>query len=204
MNKIIVLLVSIFCFVGCVSMSSLQTARTTPKDTSQQSVGGGVYNSKMDVGASTVETNLPYFEYSYRHGFTNDLDVGLKLTFIGAYAADAKYQIYTNDKFAFSAGAGLGYMSYKVSAGGEDQEVKFLDVMVPIYLSYDFNPGFTLYTSPKYIMRQVSGSTTENEGITGLTFGTKIGEKSGVFAEATVIKGKDNSAMTQYNISYFW
>ena len=193
-----------FGFLGCVSMSSLQTARTLAKDTSQNSIGGGVYKSKTNVGTEKVETNLPYLEYSYRRGFTDNLDAGLKLTFIGAYSADTKYQIYTNDKFAFSAGAGLGYMSYKVSAGAEDQEVKFLDLMLPVYLSYDFTPGFTLYTSPKYIMRKITGSTTSNEGITGLTVGTKIGEKSGVFVEATVIKGKDDTAMTQYNISYFW
>ena len=204
MKKTIFLILTSFAFAGCVSMSSLQTARTTPKDTSQKSVGGGVYNSKMDIGTTQSETSLPYLEYSYRRGFTNDLDAGFKITFIGAYAADAKYQIYTNDKLAFSAGAGLGYMSYKVSGGGEDQEVKFLDIMLPLYLSYDFTPSFTLYTSPKYIVRQISGSTTASEGITGVTVGTKIGEKSGVFLEATIIKGKDNTAMTQYNVSYFW
>lgn len=202
--KKLILLIASFNFVGCVSMSSLQTARTTPKDTSQQSFGGGVYNSKMNVGTVKSETSLPYFEYSHRYGFTDDLDAGFKLTFIGAYSADAKYQIYTNNKLALAAGAGFGYMSYKVSAGTDDQDVKFLDIMLPLYLSYDFTPGFTLYTSPKYIMRKISGSTSESDGITGLTVGTKIGEKSGVFVEATVIKGKGDTAVTQYNISYFW
>ena len=204
MKKIIILIATSFGFAGCVSMSSLQTARTTPIGTTQQSVGGGVYNSKMDIGTTKSETSLPYLEYSYRHGFTNDFDAGFKITFIGAYAADGKYQIYTNDKFAFSAGAGLGYMSYKVSGGAEDQEVKFLDVMLPLYLSYDFTPSFTLYTSPKYIARNISGTKTGSEGITGLTVGTKIGEKSGVFLEATMIKGKGDTAITQYNVSYFW
>lgn len=204
MKKLSLLLSLLFWFAGCVSMSSLQTARTIPQGATQQTVGGGVYNSKMNVGAVQSETNLPYIEYSYRHGFTNDFDAGFKITFIGAYAADAKYQIYTNDKLAFSAGAGLGYMSYKVSAGADDQEVKFLDLQVPLYLSYDFTPGFTLYTSPKYILRKISGSTTDSEGITGLTLGTKIGEKSGVFIEATLLKGKSDTATTQYNISYFW
>ena len=83
-------------------------------------------------------------------------------------------------------------------------EVKFLDIMLPLYLSYDFSPSFTVYTSPKYISRQVSGASSKSEGITGLTLGAKIGEKSGVYAEATLIKGEDNQSMTQYNLSYFW
>lgn len=204
MKNVILLLLAPLAFVSCVSMSSLQTARTLDKDTSQQSFGGGIYNSKMDVGDTQVETNLPYVEYSYRRGFTENFDGGFKLTFIGAYSADAKYQIFANDKFAFSAGAGLGYLSYKISSGNQDQEIKFIDFALPLYLSYDFTPSFTVYTSPKIIRRQISGADKDSENITGLTLGTKIGEKSGVYAEATLIKGEGDTTMTQYNLSYFW
>ena len=185
-------------------MSSVQTARTLPAAETQQSFGGGVYNSTMKVGETDVETNLPYLEYSYRRGFTDKFDAGLKLTFIGAYSADGKYQFYADDKWAFSAGAGLGYMSYKVTAGNNEEDVKFLDLMLPLYLSYDVSPSFSIYTSPKFISRQISGASSKSEGITGLTLGTKIGEKSGVYAEATLIKGQDSQTMTQYNLSYFW
>lgn len=195
---------SLLTATGCVSMSSLQTARTLEEGQTQQSFGGGVYNSKSKIGEVETDTNLPYVEYAYRRGFAKDFDAGLKLTFLGAYGIDGKYQIYADQNWAFSAGLGLGYLSYKVSAGGEDQEVKYIDVMLPLYLSYDVSPGFSVYTSPKYISRNVSGSSSGTEGVTGLTLGAKIGEKSGVYLEATMIKGKDTNQITQYNVSYFW
>jgi hypothetical protein len=200
----IILAVLFYISMGCVSMSSIQTARTLPAETSQQSVGGGVYNSEMTIGDNTVTTNLPYIEYSYRRGLTENWDAGLKLTFIGAYAADTKYQIFANDQWAFSAGAGLGYMSYKISSGGSDEEVKFIDIMLPFYLSYDISKSWAVYLSPKYISRQQSGASSGSDGITGLTIGTKIGEKSGVYAETSLIKSSSGDMLTQYNLSYFW
>lgn len=197
-------LLSMLATSACVSMSSLQTARTLDEGQSQQTVGGGVYNSKETIGTIEYETNLPYIEYSYRRGFKKDLDAGLKLTFVGAYAADIKYQLIDGDAWAISTGLGVGYMSYKISSGGQDSTVKFLDFMLPLYVSYDFSKSFSVYMTPKYIHRSISGDASGTDSITGAAIGTKIGEKSGVYLEAAMIKGKNSNSITQYNLSYFW
>ncbi len=188
--------------VGCVSMSSLQTARTLPEGQSQQSFGGGVYQSKMGEGENTVEANLPYVEYTYRRGLTNNIDWGAKVA-LGSYGADLKYNFISGDQFALAAGLGLGYSSYKISSGGADNEYTYLDIHVPLYLSYDISKSFVVYASPKFVQRNGSGSA-ESVGLTGLTIGTKLGEKSGVYAEATMFKGDSSDQVTQYNLSYFW
>ena len=190
--------------VGCVSMSTLQTARTLAPDQTQQSFGGGVYNSKISSGGTTVDTNLPYMEYAIRHGFAKDLDAGLKLTIIGAYQGDVKYQLLEANNFVMAIGAGLSYMEYKISSGGQDTTVKYIDAVLPLYLSYDFTPSFALYFSPKYIHQTATGEKSGSEGLYGAGIGTKIGEKNGVYLEAAVIKGKDDTSITQYNASYFW
>lgn len=206
MNKIIILaaLMSAGFLSGCVSMSSLQTARTLKDGESRQTFGGGVFNSKSKIGTLEFESNLPYVEYSYRRGFGENFDAGLKLTLIGAYAADAKYQVYAAEKFAMSVGAGLGYMSYETKSGDVESKVNYIDVILPVYFSYDFTPGFSLYAAPKYVHRSASGDATGSDSIVGAAVGTKIGEKSGVFIEAAMVKGKDENSITQYNISYFW
>jgi hypothetical protein len=190
--------------VGCVSMSTLQTARTLAPDQSQQSFGGGVYNSKLKSGSVTLDSNLPYMEYAYRRGFFKDFDAGLKLTIIGAYQADVKYQLLDANNFVLAVGGGLAYMEYKVSSGGTDTNVKYIDAILPLYMSYDFNSSFAMYLSPKYILRSATGDVKGNESLVGVGIGTKIGEKKGVYLEAAVIKGKDDNSITQYNASYFW
>ena len=190
--------------LGCVSMSTLQTARTLEPNQTQQSFGGGVYNSKIESGGSSIETNLPYMEYSIRHGFLKDLDAGLKLTIVGAYQADMKYQLLESSHFVMSVGAGLAYMEYKITSGQQDTKVKYIDAIVPFYLSYDFNPSFSLYMSPKYILRTASGDTSGTENLYGAGLGTKIGEKNGIYLEAAIIKGQSDTSITQYNFSYFW
>ncbi len=189
---------------GCVSMSTLQTARTLEEGQTQQTFGGGTYQSKTKDAGVDIETNLPYLEYSYRMGLKKDIDLGLKLTLIGSYAADVKYQFYNSESFAASTGLGLGYMSYKITSGSTEKEVQYIDVMVPLYLSYDFSKSFAVYMSPKFIYRSASGDASGSDQIKGLGIGTKIGEKSGVYLEAAMMKGNDNQEVMQYNASYFW
>ncbi len=202
------LLTLLILFTGlqtaCVSMSSLQTARTLEEGQTQNTFGGGVYQSKDTINDIEYESNLPYLEYSYRHGIIKNLDGGLKVTFIGAYSGDIKYQLVNGEQWALSTGLGLGYMSYKIKSGDQESTVKFLDWMVPLYLSYDIAKSWSLYMTPKYIYRSISGDSSGSDNITGLALGTKIGELSGVYLEAAMVKGKDSNAITQYNISYFW
>lgn len=198
-----------FLFLGsvlsaCTSVSTLQTAKTLGSGQNEQTFGGGIYQSKTKSGDVELESNIPYLEYTFRHGFYENLDAGLKVAFVGGYSADFKYQFYKDDRLNISTGFGLSYLEYKIKSGDVETEVKSVDALAPLYISYDLNSSWVLYTSPKYILRSSIGDIKGSEGLFGVTGGVKIGEKNGVYAEATLLKGRTSETTAQYNVSFFW
>lgn len=202
-------LVFVVTQTGCVSMSSLQTAETLKKGQKQQTFGGGTYNSEEVVDNNTVKKDVPYLEYSYREGLSDNVDAGLKLTIIGSAAADVKYRLIDGDAFDFSVGAGVGYFNLKTGSGETEVENTSIDLMVPIYASYRFNESWAAYLTPRYVHRMTSysgaasGSTSASLG--GGAAGVKIGNTWGVYLEAAYQKALDGDFdLMQYNVSLFW
>jgi hypothetical protein len=191
---------------GCVSMSSLQTARTLEKNKSQQTLGGGLYTSESLVDDKDLgRISLPYLEYSYRQGLSDKIDAGIKITNSFTLMADGKYQLVDGEQFALAAGLGVGYFSVSQTSGDEKFESTLIDVMVPLYLSYDVTKSFTPYLSPKYIARFVSGTESSTNSLWGATAGAKIGDQSGAYVEATYLtRPGSNFSTLQYNVSFFW
>lgn len=195
--------------VACVSMSSLQTAETLEKGKTQSTFGGGYYSSEETSNNTALSTKLPYFEYSYREGLADNLDGGIKLTIIGSAAADLKYRLHKGEKFNFSVGGGLGYMSVKSSAGSTDVENTIIDFMVPVYASYRFDPSWAAYLTPRYVLRMNSqsgaSSGTSTASLAGGAAGVKIGHSWGAYLEAAYQKQLGSSfSLMQYNVSLFW
>lgn len=203
-----------FGLSACVSMSSLQTARTLKPGEAQWTAGGGTYNSGdiTDALSDTKgdELSIPFMEVSYRQGLTKDWDFGLKTTF-ASVNADAKYALIQGDKFAMATGAGLNYFSIESKVGVGTTETKFkttvYDLMVPLMLSYDFSKSVSLYGGPKFISRFISGSGKNgNVNMAGGTGGLKIGETWGAYLEGSYYKtlGKNPFDGTQFNVAIFW
>lgn len=193
---------------ACASMSTLQTARTLKPGEAQSTFGGGVFQSSeigSTDGSASAKFQLPYLEYTYRQGLSDKVDAGLKVTLIGTLSLDAKYSLYAGEKFAAAVGAGAGYMSYSTGSGEQKNEYKIIDLMVPVILSYDFTPKFSIYTSPRYLQRSISGASSSSTGFAGAAVGLKMGQTSGAFIEVASYKDtKSSDGMTQANVSWFW
>jgi hypothetical protein len=201
---------------ACINMSSLQTAETLKPNTSRVIIGGGYYQSPAvlagletneDEEAETLdsefeELKVPYLEVGARYGLMEDLEVGAKLTLIGTIAADGKYRFYESGAVSLAAGLGLGYVDIESSAGSGETESKaksrIIDVMLPLYASYRVSEMFALYTSPKYVYRNISTSSTVGEGelkteesdssglsLLGGTLGFMVGSSWGLALETT-------------------
>jgi hypothetical protein len=181
---------------GCASMSTMQTARTNDKGQFTGFFGGGAVNSDLALGElDTISISAPFLEVGGRYGVSDKLDVGLKLAIIGTAVADAKYQFLgtKESKFAGSIGLGLGYLS----VSSDDSKSKIFDVMTPAYFSYHPNDWFSLYTSPRYVLRinsyttetDATGSSTSNwYGVTG---GMRIGRKFAFLGEYSYFKNDE-------------
>ncbi|MBI2061507.1 MAG: hypothetical protein HYT87_17340 [Nitrospirae bacterium] len=163
---------------GCASMSALQTARTLPQG--QVVVVGaagvtGVHVESSDPGAGDEDFVLPVVESMARLGVWPGLDVGLKY-FVGGILADAKYQFHGREPASdtgLAAGFGVDYSG---------RDVNWWDLYFPIYASYDPSEWFSVYGSPRYVLRLAD--TLGNHHLLGAVGGIAMGKEKRVFIEA--------------------
>jgi hypothetical protein len=204
LRNLFVALGLLFLASGCVSLSTLQTARTLPPDKEEHSIGGGLYSS-TPLSGSDAKLESSFFEYAFRRGFSEKIDYGLRLTIIGTAFVDAKYNLINDEKFAMAVGGGIGYMGISSGEGSNKSEVQIYDFNLPLYLSYDITPSVSLYGAPKVIFRYVSGGDIQSQALLAATAGIKLGTDKGVMLEATAVQesGKAFSG-SQFNGVFFW
>ena len=195
---------------ACVSMQSLQTAEVLKSGSTEQTVGGGLFNGDAlggIVGASKVSG--PVFIYTYRRGFAEDWDFGLQVT-SGTYGGDVKYRLLDNGQFKMATALGLNYasVSTSVTVGGIESKttVSAYDLYVPLIMSYAFSKDFTGYFSPRYGLRMLSGNAgSSSVGLVGANVGFKWGQTKGVYVEAGYQKQLTGEfSALQYNAAFFW
>ncbi len=206
-KKILLLAVLAASVTHCASVSTLQTGRVLEKGENSHSFGLSLYSSDDFIGGDDI-SGLPVFEYAYRRGMWDDIDVGIKIAIIGTAVLDMKYNLVNGEKFALATGAGLGYLSFTSTSNGQDQESTILDFIVPLYASYDLGEKFTVYGAAKYLLRTITadGVVDAEDGSLGVgSLGIQWGRKSGVFLEGTMMAGLDNDfSGTQLSGSYFF
>jgi len=224
-------------FTGCLSMTSLQTAKTMPRNTSQLQGAIGVYNSPtLDEEVDGDNIRALFLEAGFRYGYRDNLEVGGKMTIAipPSFAADMKYNLINREKFALAIGAGVGFMNYDFTGEGfisssdsettvsvidDDDEatIFMLDVVIPLYISYDVTESFALYTSPKYISRRskktstINGVKTKTDkelDLVGAAVGVRLGSKWGIFLEGTFMSWDDpdtnmDQDLNQYTVALF-
>lgn len=194
--KALVLLVVV---TGCVNMSTLQTAKTLAPNKQQILVGGGYYASpQLDKAASSstgtdTQLKLPYMELGYRRGVIEHLDLGAKVTVPGTAGVDAKYQLVDGGKFAVAAGLGAYYLSIESGDGMDKTSSKVVDLIVPVYVSYDIASPLAVYASPKYALRIAQsqdsmGSSSGLGQLVGATGGLRLGSRAGLYLETTYMR----------------
>ena len=200
-----------FLLTSCASMSTLQTARTTEKN---EFVGGfsggavhydtGVQQIQDSTSTKTYILNMPFVEGYARYGITDKLDMGAKLTIIGTFLVDAKYQFLGNgeSKIAGSAGLGLGTLTMKIG----DYTNKIKDIHAPFYFSFHPAKWIGLYVSPRYVYRINSsddGKTKRNFASSwyGATGGVRLGNKAALFIEYSYFGNSETpQPFTQFTV----
>jgi hypothetical protein len=209
--------ISLLCMIaltalatGCVNMSTLQTARTIPVDEIEVVTGGGYYMSpNLSESSSSDQSSdgdldplgLPYIEVAGRIGIAEYLDLGLKITLPGTIAFDVKYQLVDLDGLAMAAGFGLGYLHLGSGSDDSSSSADIIDIMVPLYISYHFNESFTVYGSPKYVMRLNLGSDSDPAQLLGAGGGLRIGNQVGVYLEATYMVDLADTEFSMVQVS---
>lgn len=206
MKKIILLFGLQFFIAHCASVSTLQTARVLDEGDAYHSVGMAFYSSDDFLGGEKI--SLPLLEYSYRRGVWKDIDVGFKLALIGSASVDAKYRLIDGEQWALSTGIGLGYLSFESSFGDVKQQSTLVDIILPLYLSYDVSKMATVYSAAKLMYRSISGSqgiVSGDGSILASTLGFKWGDRAGVFIEGSLLTGLEESFNgSQFSGAYFF
>lgn len=196
MKKYLVLFVLLLtCLsISCVGLSTFQTADTLREGESRTYYGGGYYTSpslnKIIEEISTAEDiKVPFLEVGYRRGIREKLDVGAKLAIIGSAVIDAKYHLIDETNYDISMGAGLGYFSMSSGSGDDEVKTTAIDLIIPVYASYQLSNWIHPYVSPKIIIRNVKsddGSKTSPMG--GATLGIMLGENTRFALEGSYLK----------------
>jgi hypothetical protein len=126
--------------IGCISMSSLQTAEVLPVGEGTIEAGAGFYTSpsinkaiedasKESASTSTTQTgteeeskgiSIPYFEFGYRRGLAEGFEMGIRYTFPGALTLDGKYSLLNREDIDVAIGLGVGYQTFETSSSGSD------------------------------------------------------------------------------------
>lgn len=208
---------------GCMSISAVQTGRTMDPGQVQVQVGGGTIGVTTETRDTTTDAqgnkvsgplisdtaSIPAIELGARLGLTEGLDAGLKLVFPLSLMADVKYQFLDHSRVAGAVGLVAGYQTVTFN----DDELKTLDLVVPLYFSFDLTEWLTAYASPKYFFRSLSSSTGESQitHLAGATGGIKLGRNFGIFLEATRLAvlndtsaGDGMTSLGQFHVALFF
>ncbi|MSQ81788.1 MAG: hypothetical protein EXR77_02595 [Myxococcales bacterium] len=212
---------------GCLNASTLQTARVLPPGDHQAVVGGGMTTFPgAPEGLGKALASLPYGEIAYRIGLLDGIDAGAHATLIGTGGGDVKWQLLDDGQLAVATGLGFGYLqansdskdsaaaSTTSSTAGPTstpskssaQKPTLIDVVVPVYGSYDVGSHLTVYAAAKYLLRALTGggggTVWHNVGGTG---GIKLGDDWGLMIESTFMRNFTESFnVLQFNAAVYW
>ncbi|MBY0369943.1 hypothetical protein K2X33_04600 [bacterium] len=164
---------------GCTSTSAMQTARVVNEGEYRFLLAGGLFQTNALSSTDPDKVYQPYFEGATRFGFAPSWDLGLKVTAPGMVTGDLKAELYTDEAWAFSLGAGVGYLFVKDRGADDYFDQDVIDVLVPLYLSYDFSDAFSAYISPRAVWR----SFKKEYWLLGAAAGVRIGNALGLILE---------------------
>lgn len=150
------------CLSGCSSVSVYQSAKTLPKGMVQAGLGLGAGKAGDKKRIPGFHADLPSVSGDIwaRRGFTDRVDAGLKLSAFGSLTADSRYGLLNEargDKWSLAAGLSFVYTDISTGSGADKDTTEIRDLLVPVYISKDLAPWFTVYGTPRYGRR-----TTKN------------------------------------------
>ena len=131
-------------FTSCASVSTMQTAGTVPEGEIRWAIASTGTGGSGETKASAD----PNFEAAVRYGAAENLDIGLKVNFLGAQAG-VKYQFLRGD-FDLSLGFEAGYQWVRTN-GTEKPSTHVIELHLPLLMEYHFNPYVGLMFGPKLL-----------------------------------------------------
>ena len=157
---------------GCANVSTLQTARVLPEGKIRYYAGAGYLKNQSP--------EIPTLEGGVRLGLGHQAEVSAKYVFPATGGVEGKYQLTDDDHLATAFGAGIFYLG--------QGNLRSLDLVLPLYASYDFSGWFGIYIATKYLSRFYQDSTSLSFAhFGGASLGLRMGERSGLFVEATAL-----------------
>ncbi len=176
---------------SCVSMSSMQTARTLGKGKTELSLGASRVSYDYSLSETDSLSQKAFTgEIDWRYGITDKLDIGGKASILGTSGAYAKYQFLgdQDSKLAASGGAGVGYLTMDLTIGEGENKIKTVDYYVPLNFSYHPKEWIGIYTSPRYTYRttKINDSKASPSHWYGTTTGIRLGKKVAPFIEYSI------------------
>ena len=200
LTLLVVLAVVCTMMSSCVSMTSMQTARTLGAGNKEVAVGGNRVAYEFASEVDTFDAKTVTGEIDVRYGVNDKLDVGLKASIIGTSGAYAKYQFLGDQEsqLAASAGVGLGFLTIESGSGEFETKSRTTDFSIPLFFSYHPNEWIGIYTTPRYTLRNIKNSdNASSESFTshwyGATFGARIGSRVAPFIEYSIFDSADAS-----------
>lgn len=183
---------------SCVSMTSMQTARTLGKGNTEAAIGASRVGYEFVTDVDTFERKSVTGEVDVRYGVIDKLDVGIKVSLIGTSGGYAKYQFLGDEEspIAASAGLGLAFLTIESGEGEFASKSRTTDFSIPLFFSYHPNEWLGIYATPRYTLRNISNSDSgSSESFTshwyGVTTGIRLGKRIAPFFEYSIFNSGD-------------
>ena len=199
MKNVYYLCLAVIFLQSCVSLSGFEEGRSLREEQSSLQVN---FNTMQvsDLASSDDIFNLEYFpnlEVSYKYGFTDKLDLGLKANTFGNVGINAKYQVAGDKSSAFAMALGTEFYSFAF--------LGLFNAHFPLYMSYYPDDKWTFNFAPRYVLQFGSGFSDETiravqyaGGNTGIMYGKK--HKVGIDFGYHRLFGPDSESVGMINI----
>ncbi len=196
---------------GCTNLSTLRTAEPIGEGKSRMHYAAGWLQAEDinaavdDVAMELTERGQPYAEIGYRRGLSAELDVSVRLTMVAGLGIEANYHLLASDQWHVGIGTGLYYGVVRSEAKeiGTNEDItyrgNYMDVSVPVPVSYRLGKKLVVYLAPKFILRSfnvrripersANSTMTDRNGMLGFSIGAAVGEDSGLMVEYSYATG---------------
>lgn len=187
-------------FAGCntVSYSALQTGSILAPGRGEMSVGTSSFYSSP--------TDTPFLEVLYRRALDPDTELQAGYFIPGWPYFGLKQRVFTGNVFHAAAGFRGAYSV--VDAGttsvGDSIRMHTVDLYTPLYASFEPSRFFSLYLSPKTILRVQKSNTYSTTFFSACTLGVSMGTDFGFRMELSAYRQALEKSAYQFTAALYF
>lgn len=170
MKRLLALFPAVALLASCPSFTTMGTARTVKRDTTQVWVAPEFMGMTVDSGDGNETFSVPQFEIGMRRGVTDTVDIGAKLWLLGM-AVDGKFQLLrspTGDSgIDLAISPGLGWLGFN-DGDGDGFNVVTGYLSVPV--GFNLPGGSQFVLTPKAIYQHYMARSDSSSDSVGIFF----------------------------------